>query len=41
MSKSFQKNYIEDGLVELEKDLANFQLTFQKKSKQYKSTLGF
>ena len=39
MSKSFKKNqktneqHIEDVLVELEKDLANFQLTVRKKDK--------
>ena len=39
MSKSFSKKrkareqHIEDVLVELEKDLANFQLTVQKKDK--------
>ena len=39
MSKSFKENpntreqHIEDVLVELEKDLANFQLTVQKKDK--------
>ena len=46
MSKSLKKTqktreqHIEDVLVDLEKGLANFQLTVQKKkkSKQYKST---
>ena len=39
MSKSFKKNqktneqHIEDVLAELEKDLANFQLTVRKKDK--------
>ena len=48
MSKSLKKpqktreQHIEDVLVDLEKGLANFQLTVQKKkTKQYKSTLGF
>ena len=47
MSKSFKKKqktreqHIEDVLVDLEKELANFQLTVQKKTKQYKSTLDF
>ena len=47
MSKSFKKKHktreqhIEEVLVDLEKDLANFQLTVQKKTKQYESTLGF
>ena len=44
LSKKKQKTreqHIEDVLAELEKDLANFQLTVPKKTKQYKSTLGF
>ena len=51
MSKSFKKKkkkkkktmelHIKDVLVDLEKDVANFQLTVQKKTKEYKSTLGF
>ena len=47
MSKSFKKKqktrkqHIEDVLAELEKDLANFQLTVQKKTKQNKSMIGF
>ena len=46
MSKSFKKKKkktrehdIKNVLVDLEKDLANFQL--KTKKKQYKSTLGF
>ena len=47
MSKSFKnpkktrEQHVEDVLVELEKDLVNFQLTVKKNAKQYKSTLGF
>ena len=47
VSKSFKKTqktreqHIEDIPVGFEKDLTNFQLTVKKKTKQYKSTLGF
>ena len=36
-----REQHIEDVLVELENDLANFQLTVQKETKQYDSTQGF
>ena len=45
MNKSLKKEkqktkeqHIEDVFVELEKDISSFQLTVQKKTKQYKST---
>ena len=36
--KKAKEQHIEDVLIKLEKGISNFQLTVQKKTKQYKST---
>ena len=36
-----RQEHIEDRLMELEKDMSNFQITIQKRTRQYKNTLGF
>ena len=39
--KKIREEHIEDVLAELEKYLSNFQITIQKKIRQYKNTSGF
>ena len=39
--KKIREEHIEDVPAELEKYLSNFQITIQKKIRQYKNTLGF